>query len=73
LVTFVLRIHNDDMQARLQSSTAPQFQRDDKVLAIVKGLFLRGQLNRKLNDRQLGSFFSVGEDWNEQLQIGVTL
>jgi hypothetical protein len=44
------------MQERTQSSTAPHFARGDKVSVVTTNLFLRGQPNRKLRDRQLGPF-----------------
>jgi hypothetical protein len=44
------------MQARSLTSTTPQFQASGKVLIITKGLFLRGQLYRKLKYQQLGPF-----------------
>jgi hypothetical protein len=44
------------MQARSEPSTAPHFVREDKVIVVTKTLFLRGQLNRKLRDRQMGPF-----------------
>jgi hypothetical protein len=56
LVTSVLQVHKDDMQARSQSSTAPLFQRGGKYPVITKGLLLCGQLNRKLRDKHLGPF-----------------
>jgi hypothetical protein len=54
LVRSVLQLHNDEMQARLELSTAPHFVQGDKVTIVAKNLFLRGQPNRKLRDRQLG-------------------
>jgi hypothetical protein len=56
LVTFVLHLHKDDMQARSQPSTAPQFQQGDKVSVVGKGVSLCGHLNYKLKDGQSGPF-----------------
>jgi hypothetical protein len=44
------------MQARTKPSTTPHFARGDKVSVVTSNLFLRGQPNRKLRDRQLGPF-----------------
>jgi hypothetical protein len=44
------------MQARTSPSIAPHFARGNKVLVIMSNLFLRGQPNRKLIDKQLGPF-----------------
>jgi hypothetical protein len=57
----VLHLHKDEMQAHSKSLTAPHFGRGDKVTIITKNLFLRGQPNMKLRDRQLGPF-TVEED-----------
>jgi hypothetical protein len=43
------------MHARTEPSTTPQFVRD-KVSIVTTNLFLRGQPNKKLRDRQLGPF-----------------
>jgi hypothetical protein len=56
LVTSVLQAHKDDMQARSQPSTSPQLLPRDKVSAVTNGLFLRGQLHKKLKDIRLGAF-----------------
>jgi hypothetical protein len=48
------------MQAHSEPSTAPHFVQGNKVTIVTKNLFLRRQPNRKLRDRQLGSF-SVDE------------
>jgi hypothetical protein len=56
MVRFVLELHKDDMQARTEPSTAPHFARGDKVLVVTTNLFLRGQPNRKVGDKQLGPF-----------------
>jgi hypothetical protein len=56
LVRSVLQLHKDEMQARTEPSTAPQFAKGDKVSVVTTNLFLRGQPNRKLRDRQLGPF-----------------
>jgi 8-oxo-dGTP pyrophosphatase MutT (NUDIX family) len=53
---WMLQLHKDEMQARTEPSTAPHFVRGDKVSVVTTNLFLRGQTNRKLNDRQLGPF-----------------
>jgi hypothetical protein len=44
------------MQARTEPYTAPHFVKGDKVSIVTSNLFLRGQPNRKLRDRQLGPF-----------------
>jgi hypothetical protein len=44
------------MQARSQPSTAAQLHPRGKVSVITKGIFLRGQLNRKFKHMQLGPF-----------------
>jgi hypothetical protein len=56
LVRSVLQLHKDEMQARIEPSTAPHFVKGDKVSVVTANLFLRGQPNRKLRDRQLGPF-----------------
>jgi hypothetical protein len=56
MVRTVLQLHKDDVQARSKPSTAPHFVQGDKVSLVTKNLFLRGQPNRKLRDRQLGPF-----------------
>jgi hypothetical protein len=56
LVRSVLQLHKDEMQARRNPSTTPHFARGDKVSVVTTNLFLRGQPNRKLRDRQLGPF-----------------
>jgi hypothetical protein len=56
MVRFVLQLHNDEMQARTKPSTTPHFARGDTVSLVTTNLFLRGQPNRKLIDRQLGPF-----------------
>jgi hypothetical protein len=56
MVRFVLKLHKDEMQARTEPSTAPQFAKGDKVSVVTTNRFLRGQPNRKLRDRQLGPF-----------------
>jgi hypothetical protein len=52
---YALLLHEDKMQARPELSTAPQFQYSEKVSVVTKGLFLRGQLDRKLNAIKLGA------------------
>jgi hypothetical protein len=52
----VLQLHKDEMQARTKPSTTPHFARGDKVSVLIANLFLRGQPNQKLRDRQLGPF-----------------
>jgi hypothetical protein len=54
MVRTVLQLHKDDMQAYLEPSTTKHFVRGDKVAVVTKNLFLRGQPNKKLRDRQLG-------------------
>jgi hypothetical protein len=44
------------MQERTEPSTAPHFAKGDKVSVVTTNLFLRGQPNRKLRERQLGPF-----------------
>jgi hypothetical protein len=39
----------------------PALRRGDKVTVVTKNLFMRGQLNRKLRDRQLGPLQSRRE------------
>jgi hypothetical protein len=56
LVRYVLQLHKNEMQARIEPSTTPHFARGDKVSVVTTNLFLRGQPNRKLRDRQLGPF-----------------
>jgi hypothetical protein len=56
LVRSVLQLHKDEMQARTEPSTTPHFTRGNKVSVVIANLFLRGQPNRKLRDRQLGPF-----------------
>jgi hypothetical protein len=55
-VRLMLQLHKDEMQARLEPSTAPHFVRGDKVTVVTKHLFLRGQPNKKLRDRLVGPF-----------------
>jgi hypothetical protein len=56
LVRPVLQLNRDEIQARLEPSTAPHFVQGDKMTVVTKYLFLRGQPNRKLCDRELGPF-----------------
>jgi hypothetical protein len=56
MVRSVLQLHIDEMQARTKPSTAPQFAKGDKVSVVTTNIFLRGQPNRKLRDKQLGPF-----------------
>jgi hypothetical protein len=44
------------MQAQSEPSTAPHFVRGDKVTVVTKNLFLRGQPNRKMRNREMGPF-----------------
>jgi hypothetical protein len=63
------------MQARTEPSTAPHFAKGDKVSVVTANLFLRGQPNRKLRDRQLGHF-SVEEQigkHNYRLKLPATV
>jgi hypothetical protein len=48
LVTFVLRMHEDGMHARSFSSTAPQFQRRDKISVIAQASFYVVNLTENL-------------------------
>jgi hypothetical protein len=63
MVRYVLQLHKDEMQARTDPSTTPHFVRGDKVSIVTTNLFLRGQINTKLKDRQLGPFYSGGTYW----------
>jgi hypothetical protein len=56
MVRYMLQLHKDEMHERSELSTAPQFVRGDKVPFVTTNLFLRGQPNKKLRDRQLGPF-----------------
>jgi hypothetical protein len=56
MVRSVLRVHKDEKQARREPSTPPHFVRGDKVSIVTTSLFLRGQPNMKLRERQLGPF-----------------
>jgi hypothetical protein len=56
LVRYVLQLHKDEVQARTEPSTTPQFAKGDKVSDVTSNLSLRGQPHRKLRDRQLGPF-----------------
>jgi hypothetical protein len=53
LVRSVLQLHEDEMQARLEPSTAPHIVKGDKVSTVTTNLFLRGQPNMRLRDRHL--------------------
>jgi hypothetical protein len=52
-VCLVVRLHNEEMQARSGSSKAPHFVRGHKVTIVLKNIILRGQPNKKFRDRQL--------------------
>jgi hypothetical protein len=56
LLRSVLQLHKDEIQARTEPSTTPHFAKGGKVSVVTANLFLRGQPNRKLRDRQLGPF-----------------
>jgi hypothetical protein len=56
MVRSMLQLHKDEMQARTKPSTTPHFVKGDKVPVVTTNLFLRGQPNRKLKDKQLGPF-----------------
>jgi hypothetical protein len=56
MVRYVLQLHKDEMQARTEPSTAPHFVKGDKLSVVTANIFLRGEPNRKLRDRQLGPF-----------------
>jgi hypothetical protein len=56
MVRYVSQLHKDEMQTRTETSIAPHFVRGDKVSVVTTNLFLRGQPNRKLRDKQLGPF-----------------
>jgi hypothetical protein len=68
MVRPVLQVHKDKIQARLEPSTAPHFVGGDKVTLDTKHLFLHGQRNMKLRDRQLGPF-SVEERIKKHIYI----
>jgi hypothetical protein len=68
LVRSVLQLHEDEMQARTEPSTTPHFTEGDKVSVVTANLFLRGQPNRKLRDKQLGPF-TVEEQIGKQCYI----
>jgi hypothetical protein len=53
LVRSVLQLHKDEMHERSEPSTTPHFVRGDNVSVVTTNLFLRGQPNMKLRDRQL--------------------
>jgi hypothetical protein len=76
LARSVLQLHKDDMQARLEPSTAPRFVRGDKQVTVTtKHLFLRGQPERRLRDRPLGSFAMeehIGKH-NNKLKLPTTI
>jgi hypothetical protein len=56
MVHYVSQLHKDEMQARTEPSTTPHYVKGDKVPLVTVNLFLRGQSNKKLRDRQLGPF-----------------
>jgi hypothetical protein len=56
VVRSVLQLHKDEMQARTKPSTAPYVVKGDKILVVTTNLFLRGQPNMKLRDKELGPF-----------------
>jgi hypothetical protein len=56
LVRSVLQLHEGEMQARSEPSTAPHFVRGDKVTIVTKNILLRGHFYMKLRDRELGPF-----------------
>jgi hypothetical protein len=56
LVRSMLHLHKDEMQARTVPSTTPHFVKGDKVSLVTTNIFLRGQKDMKLKDRQLGHF-----------------
>jgi hypothetical protein len=55
LVRFVLQLHKDEMHERSEASIAPHFVRGDKMPFVTTNLFVRGQPNTKLKDRQRGT------------------
>jgi hypothetical protein len=65
MVRTVLQLLKDEMQAYSEQSTALHPVQGDNVRVVTKNLFLRGQPNRKLRNRQFGPF-TIEE------QIGVT-
>jgi hypothetical protein len=56
MVRSLLQVHKDEMKTRTKPSTCPHFVGGDKVSGVAANLFLRGQPNSKLRDRQLGPF-----------------
>jgi hypothetical protein len=53
-VRSMLQLHKDEMQTSTEPSTATHFAKGDKHVSVVTlKIFLRGQPNRKLRDRQL--------------------
>jgi hypothetical protein len=63
MIRTVLQLYKDEMQARSEPSTVPHFVRGDKFTFVTKNLFMIGQLNRKLRDRQLGPFTIEQHIW----------
>jgi hypothetical protein len=56
LVRYVLHLHKYEMHAPTEPPATPHFVKGDKVSVVTSTLFLRGQLNKNLRDRQLGPF-----------------
>lgn len=59
LVKSILAVHKDELTVRptvRQQRDAPQFHVGDKVTVITKLLFIKGQPNKKLKDKQIGPF-----------------
>jgi hypothetical protein len=57
----MLQLNKDEMQTRLEPSTAPHLVRRDKVTIATNNLFLRGQPTMKLRDRRLRPFTMEGK------------
>jgi hypothetical protein len=67
-VRLALQLHKDDMQSRSKPPSAPRFVRGDNATIVTKHLFLRGQPNMNLYDRQLGPFL-VEEQIGKRIYI----
>jgi hypothetical protein len=75
MVRYVLHLRKDEMQARTEPSLAPHFVRGDKVSIVTTNLFLCGQPNGKLRDRQLGPLKleeQIGK-YNYRLKLPATI
>jgi hypothetical protein len=68
LVRSTLQLHKDEMHPRTEPFTTPHFAKGDKVSVVTTNLFLQGQPNMKLRDRQLGPF-TVEEQFRKHSYI----